>query len=465
MLTHLRIKNFKAWEDSGDMRLAPLTVIFGANSAGKSSLGHLLLALKQTVQSVDRHKALHLGDRKSLIDLGTYEECVHKHDISKNISFEIRWMDDFSIDENSYFNSNQIQLNSEIELIKKTQKILAKKITFKTSQDDLNKLDITYSKIKSEEYDLSSRTYPLKRTHGRVWGLKDAPEKFYHINERSRSRFQGVDFISDLALKVEELFSKIYHLGPLREPPSRFYQWAGDTPENVGQQGENTIAAILSSQDWTLHREYYKHERKADKERKTFTFPALIAKWLKELGLIQEFSVKPIAEGRKEYEVLIRISTNSSLVKITDVGFGISQVLPALVQAFYTETDATVLMEQPEIHLHPQVQAGLADVFIEAIRIHENGEPRNVQLIIESHSEHFLTRLQRRIAEEVLSPEEVAIYFVDNKEGKATIEELRINEYGEIENWPENFFGDEMGDLAAQALAAIERRQRNQAKG
>ena len=61
MLTSLRIKNFKAWRDTGPIRLAPLTVIFGSNSAGKSSLGHLLLGLKQTALSTDRKRALHLG--------------------------------------------------------------------------------------------------------------------------------------------------------------------------------------------------------------------------------------------------------------------------------------------------------------------------------------------------------------------------------------------------------------------
>src|SRR5271166_2055671 len=66
-----RIRNFKSWRDTGEIRLAPLTVIFGANSAGKSSLGHLLLALKQTALSADRKRALNLGDSSTLIDLGT----------------------------------------------------------------------------------------------------------------------------------------------------------------------------------------------------------------------------------------------------------------------------------------------------------------------------------------------------------------------------------------------------------
>ena len=74
MLTSLRIRNFKAWRDTEKIRLEPLTVIFGANSAGKSSLGHLLLALKQTAMSTDRKRALHLGDTTTLIDLGTFAD-------------------------------------------------------------------------------------------------------------------------------------------------------------------------------------------------------------------------------------------------------------------------------------------------------------------------------------------------------------------------------------------------------
>src|SRR5690606_30311192 len=91
MLTHLHIKNFKAWKDTGEIRLAPLTVIFGANSAGKSSLGHLLLALKQTALSADRKRPLHLGDDNALIDLGTFAECLHNHDLKNALEFELGW--------------------------------------------------------------------------------------------------------------------------------------------------------------------------------------------------------------------------------------------------------------------------------------------------------------------------------------------------------------------------------------
>ena len=185
---------------------------------------------------------------------------------------------------------------------------------------------------------------------------------------------------------------------------------------------------------------------------------------MKDLGVIDSFAVKQVAEGRKEYEVLVKTHTGAPEVKITDVGFGVSQVLPALVQAFYCPPNSTVWMEQPEIHLHPQVQAELADVFISAVQARENGRARNMQLIIESHSEHFLNRLQRRIAEEKVAPSDVAVYFARRVAGATKLEPLQLNLYGEIENWPENFFGDEMADLTARTIAAAERRQREKAQ-
>ena len=78
-------------------------------------------------------------------------------------------------------------------------------------------------------------------------------------------------------------------------------------------------------------------------------------------------------------------------------------------------------------------------------------------MIVETHSEHFLTRLQRRVAEQVIRAEDVAIYFVNRKASGADMEELRLNMFGDIENWPENFFGDEMGDIAARTMAALQR--------
>src|SRR5581483_4004256 len=112
----------------------------------------------------------------------------------------------------------------------------------------------------------------------------------------------------------------------------------------------------------------------------------------------ESFEVRQIAAHRKEYEVVVRARGPQESVNLTDVGFGVSQVLPVVVQCFYAHPNTTIILEQPEIHLHPAVQTALADLFIEAVQAREEGQDRSIQLIIESHSEHFLRRLQTRVA-------------------------------------------------------------------
>lgn len=175
------------------------------------------------------------------------------------------------------------------------------------------------------------------------------------------------------------------------------------------------------------------------------------------MHLISSFAVKPVGRHRNEYEVLVKTDAQLAEVKLTDVGFGVSQVLPIIVECFYVPAGSIVIFEQPELHLHPRVQSELADLFVDAIAAKEDGKPRNCQFIIESHSEHFLRRLQRRIAEQALSTEDTALYFVQGDPEGAKIEELKVDEFGNIQNWPEDFFGDEMADLVARTEAQARR--------
>src|SRR5262252_7518853 len=98
MLTRLRFKNFKAWKDSGEIRLAPLTVLFGSNSAGKTSISQLLILLKQTAESSDRQRALQFGDARTLIDLGTFDDALHNHDVEQPLEIDFRWSLDTPIE-------------------------------------------------------------------------------------------------------------------------------------------------------------------------------------------------------------------------------------------------------------------------------------------------------------------------------------------------------------------------------
>lgn len=456
MLTSLHIRNFKAWKDTGLIRLAPLTVIFGANSAGKSSLGHLLLALKQTVLSADRKRSLHLGDENALIDLGTFAECLHNHDLQNVLDFELGWKpqgrelevrDSLS---KKKFAGDELKLSVTLSADTEDQPRVDK-LTYQLLRKSVKQLAVDYSRDSKGKLEITSNEYKFVRNTGRGWPL-DEPDKFYRISDQSRARFQNAEFLSDFALNTEAVLNSIYYLGPLREHPKRIYSWSGERPESVGQKGEFAVAAILaaSAQKRKLNR--------GQKKRLTY-FDEFIAQWLKDLGIIESFAVKPVAKGRKEYEVVIKIHATASEVKITDVGFGVSQVLPALVQSFYCPPNSTIWMEQPEIHLHPQVQAELADVFISATQAHEDGKKRHVQLIVESHSEHFLNRLQRRVAEGAVAPEDVAVYFCRRAGAATELEPLRLNMFGEIENWPENFFGDEMADIAGRTLAAMQRKK------
>lgn len=190
--------------------------------------------------------------------------------------------------------------------------------------------------------------------------------------------------------------------------------------------------------------------------KKNLTVEEYVAFWLKELKLIHSFSVEPIKEGGNLYQVWVKRSPASSKVLITDVGFGVSQILPVLTLCYYVPEGSTLLMEQPEIHLHPSVQAGLADVFIDAVKT------RNIQVILESHSEHLLRRLQRRIAEEQLSHADAALYFCDIKGGGSVLQPLQLSMFGEITNWPPGFFGDEFGEIAAMTRAIMSRKQQGE---
>ena len=91
MITYLHAKNFKSWRDTGEMRLAPLTGLFGANSSGKTGILQMLLLLKQTAESTDRSRVLHLGDQRTYADLGTIYDVVHQHALPEAMYFSVGW--------------------------------------------------------------------------------------------------------------------------------------------------------------------------------------------------------------------------------------------------------------------------------------------------------------------------------------------------------------------------------------
>ncbi|GIV75829.1 MAG: hypothetical protein KatS3mg050_0223 [Litorilinea sp.] len=455
MFTHLRFQGFKSWQDTGPLRLAPLTGFFGVNSAGKTALLQALLLLKQTVESTDRTRVLHLGDERTYVDLGTFYDVIFGHEMPGRLAFDLTWTlpKPLRIPDpegmKTLFRIETLRYTGIVHGDGEGMQVASFAYQFQNGPDGGRRYRFGMEQEAEDQngqkprYNLVAEGYEVRRTVGRP-GKLPPPMKCYGFPDQVNAFYQNVGFLADLTLAFEEAMQRIYYLGPLREYPHRIYVWAGEQPQDVGQRGELAVHALLGA------------ERKGIKispgpRKRRITVTEQVARWLRDLGLIHSFEVRPIAENRKEYEVRVRRSARSAEVALTDVGFGVSQILPVLTLCYYAPEGSTLILEQPEIHLHPSVQAGLADVFIDAIRT------RKIQIILESHSEHLLRRLQRRIAEEKLRPDETALYFIDTDGGKSEAQALEVDLFGNIHNWPANFFGDEMGDLVAMTEAAMAR--------
>jgi predicted ATPase len=216
-------------------------------------------------------------------------------------------------------------------------------------------------------------------------------------------------------LKQEFTESKINYVSPLRAHPKRYYMLDKDK-----------INVTLDTLDG---------DAIADVLKDNSAIKSKVNNWLK------KFQLQVNVEEFKEVIHHLKIKQNNLDLDITDVGFGISQLLPVIIQGFLSADDSTTIIEQPEIHLHPKIQAELADLFIDIIK--NSGKEK--KLIIETHSEYLLKRLRRRISEGKISPNDVSIcLFHPHSETKpAYIENLEIAKKGFFE-WPLDFYGGEL---------------------
>lgn len=456
MLNRLVLENFKAWQKL-NISFGKVTGLFGTNSSGKSSLLQFLLMLKQTKNATDRGLVLDLGGPGQLVNLGTYRDMVYGHDEDKSMSWGLNWSPQDEVEiidpvgkrRDVLFRGDNLWIESKVVIRKNTMTTRSLRYTLSDQWFSLEPKSENDTEFKLTSNSFAGNEYKFIRTTGRAWAVP-GPVKTYLFPDQAKTYYQNVDFLRTFEFEYETLMDKIYYLGPLREHPKREYQWGGASPMDVGTRGERTIDAVLAATNQGEMRNlggrtHYK------------PFQEIIAYWLKKLGLIHEFRIEQIAPRSNLYQARVKRDTKGPEALLTDVGFGVSQVLPALVLLYYVPEYSTVLMEQPEIHLHPSVQSGLADVIMKV------AHTRNVQVIVESHSEHFLRRLQRLVAENKYDVDMVKLYFCDNKNGQSDLQNLKLNLFGEIENWPDNFFGDELGEIAAIKTASLKRKQKQRA--
>ena len=477
MLKSLKFENFKSWDGSHRLDFGHITGLFGPNSWGKSSIGHLLLLLKQTVETSDPTLVLNFGGSKdAYVDFGSFVDIVTDHDPSKTISIGLDWSIENDI-RHSY--ANNLLFSTTIKAIQRRrgEEVVVDKLAYAIDMDPdypqeyLEKFDLGDSvtinadrgprggyKI-SVHWEDGTHFQPKRNMRDfRPMGLhripvravraiyKEIDREYAAIDHNDLDPFDLQYELNQIIREAENgtanLLRNIVYLGPLRDFPHRNYAWTGVTPSTVGHRGEEAIQVLLAE---TLQRGKRRSRNRSHGRSATIES---VTHWLRRLGIAKSLSLQQVGRGARIWEARLHQEDGDAGINIADVGFGVSQVLPVIVALLSAPRGSLVILEHPEIHLHPRIQSELADLLID---IAGSGE---IQILVESHSEHLLARIQRRVAESSrgrgrLSPQDVRLYFCEQRKGKSRLRPLKMQASGVITDWPRDFFGDILAERMA----------------
>jgi predicted ATPase len=212
-------------------------------------------------------------------------------------------------------------------------------------------------------------------------------------------------------------------------------------PAHIGDDGGKAVDALIAS--GVARQSAKKRNQALPAEAQLFE---KTIHWLKEMNLADGLSIRALGRSSR-YELQIENEGEASNIK--DVGVGVSQVLPVIVAALFAQPGHIVIVEEPESHLHPLAQRKLADLLAQV------SKERNVQFIIETHSEHLFRRMQTLIAKQEITTNDAAMYFVERDGKVARLRPLELDDLGRVRNWPKDFFGDTLGETREQTALAI----------
>lgn len=463
MFTAIDIKNFKAFSDWQSLSLAPITLVYGPNSSGKSSIIHSIMLLRQSLTRPSTQGGL--VSNGEYVDLGDYSSMVNEHDISKEISFRVSYTPSKKNSEQSIrssaFGSSHLRSyelgyaysgtenNSTYEgfsylkqidiTVTNEKKAPVFHAAFKSNLREKSKESLSKRLLSAKRFSLltedSVADYIERRT--RDWEkqkIEDIKKVLLKTEFQTDLNFStpcmavsGIKPASGLpitagiilnytlgetASDLKEKFSTVTYLGPLRSHPSRFYAPKGDQNESVGKLGENVARFI--------------YEQSPEITKK-------INKWFEKFEIPYELSARSIGDNVTGTVICLQLRDVRSNVVVgpSDVGFGIGQMLPIIVEGIVRE-NSIICVEQPEIHLHPRLQAHLADFIIET--------SKKNQWIIETHSESLLLRIQARIYQG-LSKDQVSINYVEPTSRGGEIIHIPLDEEGDFcREFPDGFF-------------------------
>lgn len=251
---------------------------------------------------------------------------------------------------------------------------------------------------------------------------------------------------------LEFLRDRVVYLGPLRQDPQVVYKTAPTGIAGfIGTKGEY-MATVLHAY---RNRDIEGFDEAGD--TKSQKLAEAVGEWARRLQMADEILTKDMA--RLGIQVSVRRG-DIPVVDITGVGVGVSQLLPVLVMCLMAQPGSLILLEQPELHLHPALQQRLGDFLLACAR---SGR----QLIVETHSEYLLSRLRRRIAEDPSDEliDVIAVYFVEQINDESHFRRVALNEFGGVEDWPAGFFDQAASDSRALLEAGLAKKSRRSEAG
>jgi predicted ATPase len=237
--------------------------------------------------------------------------------------------------------------------------------------------------------------------------------------------------------QVREILGRqVYYLGPLRADPRVVYEAPVFSDRiSVGLKGEYTAAMLDEFRNMEVDYPVPPVEFVGEYQVQRAPLIEALLAWLRRMELGE--TVDTEETSKVGYRLSISSSSLDKPLDLTSVGVGVSQVLPTLVMALLAPKDSILLFEQPELHLHPKVQSILGDFFLGMTAC-------NKQCLVETHSEHIINRIRRRIVEstEANILRRLKIYFVEKKGAESEFRVVEPNEYGSILEWPQGFFDE-----------------------
>lgn len=443
-ISSIALENFKCFSTLPRLALSPITILTGPNSCGKSSIIQALVLLKQSLEHAGSPAPLIFNE---MVHLGSARRVINA--ASKDGSFRIEL--GISIPSEDGPRNTLVGLSFEptnddrrpttltaFELFDSDRKLLFSSAPAPTSRRQrgsdykaaFHKKGITTAvKAQLGKFDIKWTSAARMKFEGFIPRYAEILVKKEH---RARLPLSMLwEPLADAVMALEySLKNQLFYIGPLRIEPSDLYV---QTPRRIGVRGENCMAYLRA----------HKNDEIVDgmPDDSTGTLLECANAWLAHLGASRHLHFEDV--GDSHFEAL----TDDSR-RLTEVGCGVGQLLPVVVQCLSVARSATVLLEQPEIHLHQRLQAGLADLLISGYR-------RGARFVVETHSEILIQRLRRRIAE---SPADdlrkaVSVYFGD----KQTFTSIHIDGNGEVSEWPEFFFDQGLNELRALSQAVAMR--------